>query len=349
MIYVGAGPLRTLAELQRKVETRTAGGGTEVSWVKERDIWCRVKGLSGRMKLEAMSREPQITHEITVRREGGLDARKRLVIRHASGSLGALDRVLLLDSLKFYYNCDETSGTRVDSGPNGLDVPQIGTVTSVTGKRGLGVNGIGNTSNYLEAVHNDLFRIGDNPFTLSYWAYIPTGTLTTNHPAISHYQNSGNQRGWVAYMQNANDRHSFAVSSDGASDTQVSWGSAPVFDTWQHVVCTHDPDLDIITISVDGGTPVSAAFSGGVFAATAPLGITSWRASSHIVGIGDVDEIGAWDRLLNDQELEYLGQAPSFDSFIESIDRTFMIAGIPENVDERGRYVKFMAVEGVAT
>ena len=29
--------------------------------------------------------------------------------------------------------------------------------------------------------------------------------------------------------------------------------------------------------------------------------------------------------------------------------RTFMIDGIPEDVDERGRYVRLMAVEGVAT
>ena len=72
-IYVGAGPLRTLAELQRKVQARTAAGGTEVTWVKERDIWCRIKGLSPRLKLEAMAREPQITHEIVVRQELGRD------------------------------------------------------------------------------------------------------------------------------------------------------------------------------------------------------------------------------------------------------------------------------------
>jgi SPP1 family predicted phage head-tail adaptor len=79
-IYVGAGPLRTLAELQRKVQVRTAAGGTEVTWVKERDVWCRIKGLSPRLKLEAMAREPQITHEIVVRQELGLDATKRLVV-----------------------------------------------------------------------------------------------------------------------------------------------------------------------------------------------------------------------------------------------------------------------------
>ena len=59
-IYVGAGPLRTLAELQRKVQARTAAGGTEVTWVKERDIWCRIKGLSPRLKLEAMAREAHL-------------------------------------------------------------------------------------------------------------------------------------------------------------------------------------------------------------------------------------------------------------------------------------------------
>jgi len=79
-IYVGAGPLRTLAELQAKTEVRTPAGGTEVTWVKERDVWCRVQGLSPKLKLEAMAREPQISHEIVVRQEEDIDPTKRLVV-----------------------------------------------------------------------------------------------------------------------------------------------------------------------------------------------------------------------------------------------------------------------------
>lgn len=77
---IGAGELRTCAELQRKVETRTAAGGTQVTWERVRDVFCRVKGLSLNMKLAAGAREPQITHEIIARQEDDIDATKRLVV-----------------------------------------------------------------------------------------------------------------------------------------------------------------------------------------------------------------------------------------------------------------------------
>lgn len=81
MIHVGSGQLRTLAELQKKVEVRTAAGGTALTWKRERDVWVRIKSLSSRLKVEARAREPNITHEVTARREDGdIDATKRLVV-----------------------------------------------------------------------------------------------------------------------------------------------------------------------------------------------------------------------------------------------------------------------------
>lgn len=77
---LGAGELRTCAELQRKVETRTTAGGTAVTWVRVRDVFCRIKGLSPSLKVEAMAREPQLTHEIVARQEDDIDATKRLVV-----------------------------------------------------------------------------------------------------------------------------------------------------------------------------------------------------------------------------------------------------------------------------
>jgi len=230
--------------------------------------------------------------------------------------------VFLFDALKFYYKGDEASGQRDDSGPNGLHVPAIGAVGSVPGALNLGVGGTGNVSNFLEAAHNDLFRV-PGAFTLSYWHLIPAGTLTENHPAIGHFNTTSPnaQAGWLGYMRNANDRHTFEASADGiaANVVRVSWGSAPVVDTWQHVVCVFDPVAALIKISVDGGAFVTAAFAGPIFAATAPLGITSMRVSAHIVGLGDVDEIGGWDRVLNAEELDYLfggGTPPAFSMFM---------------------------------
>ena len=77
---IGAGELRTCAELQRKVRKRTAAGGETVKWERVRDVFCRIKGLSPSLKLEAMAREPKLTHEIIARQEDDIDATKRLLV-----------------------------------------------------------------------------------------------------------------------------------------------------------------------------------------------------------------------------------------------------------------------------
>lgn len=77
---IGAGELNVCAELQKKVETRTAAGGRNPGWVRERDVWVGIRGLSPRLQLEARAREPQITHEIVARQEDDIDATKRLVV-----------------------------------------------------------------------------------------------------------------------------------------------------------------------------------------------------------------------------------------------------------------------------
>lgn len=76
----GSGELNICAELQQKAETRTDAGGRNPGWVFERDVWVKIRPLSPRLKLEAMAREPQITHEIVARQEDDIDATKRLVV-----------------------------------------------------------------------------------------------------------------------------------------------------------------------------------------------------------------------------------------------------------------------------
>ncbi len=95
---VGAGELNTCAELQRKVaKTRTPAGGETFVWERERDVFCRIKGLSMSMKLEAGAREPQITHEIVARQENDIDATKRLVVPVNGSIVGG--RAFMIDGI----------------------------------------------------------------------------------------------------------------------------------------------------------------------------------------------------------------------------------------------------------
>lgn len=229
--------------------------------------------------------------------------------------------IFLLDDIKFYYRCDEASGTREDASSNGLDVNEIGTVPTAAGARSLAVDGTGNSSNRLEASHNDGFRgSGANGITVSAWVKIATGAETANQPIVAHWANAS--RGWLLWHRpiGANQFLRFNVSSDGAAtDGEVAWTVNTPLDAFVHVVAWYDPVNDVLGMRVNGAAAVTAAHTAGIFANTAPLGIAQANLSSIVVATELVDEIGAWDRVLNDDEQDFLfssGTPPDFATFV---------------------------------
>lgn len=56
--------MRSFVELQRKAVTPDSGGGRAVSWETERQLYCRIKPLSGTKRMEAMSLQSSVTHQI---------------------------------------------------------------------------------------------------------------------------------------------------------------------------------------------------------------------------------------------------------------------------------------------
>lgn len=233
--------------------------------------------------------------------------------------------IFLKDGLKYYYDCDEGSGTRFDSGSNGLDVPAIGSVNAqASGALNNAVDTTGNLVNYLSAVHDDLFRVGDNPFTLTFWSKIQTGQEFALSPAVAHYDSDGvSQAGYQARYRGGTKRYEWICSADGSAVTILAFGTELTKDVWNFVVCTHDPDLNVITLEINRTGLVSTAHSGGIFNNTAPFTIgAAFGSGGLVVAIADVDEIGAWDRLLNSDELDTLygsGTPPSFTTFTSSI------------------------------
>lgn len=77
--YIRAGALRLRAALQSRSETPDGGGGVSVTWNTEKDIWCRIRPLAGRERLEAMREESAITHEIHARYDASIIADKRIL------------------------------------------------------------------------------------------------------------------------------------------------------------------------------------------------------------------------------------------------------------------------------
>ena len=230
--------------------------------------------------------------------------------------------VFLLDDIKYYYNCDETSGTRFDSSSNGLDVGVIGGVPSVAGVLVRAVNTTGNPVNILEEPHDDGFRAGDNDFTLTFWNFIATGKEFDNHELISHLDEEGvDERGYLARYTTVGDKYTWTVSSNGeiGGVTTLTFGSTLTKDTWNFIVCKHDATANEITLEINGAGKVTAAHAGGVFNNTAPFNIGATHLSGGVAaGSTPIDEIGAWGRLLNNDELTTLrggGTPPAFSTF----------------------------------
>ena len=76
---IRAGDLHHLAELQSKAIVADAGGGDTVTWSKDRDLWCHISDVSGRMALDAMMRQEEIKTEIVARYNADITTDKRIV------------------------------------------------------------------------------------------------------------------------------------------------------------------------------------------------------------------------------------------------------------------------------
>lgn len=86
---MSAGRLRHYAELQSKQEVEDDGGGVDVTWAKERNVWCYIRPVSGVQRMEAMRRNSKISHEIKARYNSDLNPTKRIVYRGKAYNLEA--------------------------------------------------------------------------------------------------------------------------------------------------------------------------------------------------------------------------------------------------------------------
>lgn len=76
--HLTAGDLHHRAELQIKSEPADGIGGVTVTWSKERDLWCNITDVSGRMALEAIQRESQLKTDIFARFNADITTEKRI-------------------------------------------------------------------------------------------------------------------------------------------------------------------------------------------------------------------------------------------------------------------------------
>lgn len=236
--------------------------------------------------------------------------------------------VFLLDGLVAYYDF-EAGNPIADKSVNGHDLVWVGTgpTIEVGGKLGNRSRGTQNTSNYARtAAHHADFHPGDDGMTFTAWVNIPNGTLTINHPIFAHYNNAGDNRGWVFWGQNSSDEFAMTCSNNGSSDTTIAWGTDYVVDTWYFVVGFIDTANNRIGIEVNRGTTKWAALTAPYHNPEETLDHHFFHASSDIAGGARVDEAGIWKRILLTEELDALynsgGTPPAFSTFESEVQES---------------------------
>lgn len=131
-----------------------------------------------------------------------------------------------------------------------------------------------------------------------YAAWVTLESKPANQMRImQHWLTTGNNRAAALFWDNVTDRFAFSVSHDGTSSvatvTANNFG-APSQNTRYLVIAWHDPAVDKIFISINGGTAdEAAANAAGIFAAAANFTIGA-QADGTLAFDGVIDEAGFW-------------------------------------------------------
>lgn len=206
----------------------------------------------------------------------------------------------LADNLISFWSLDEASGNALDAhGSN--DLTDNNTVDSATGIIGNARSFTKANSEYFSHADNADLSTGDIDFTFAGWANVSS---YTGFPGILGKDNGGSgEREYGLYTYSG--RFRWYVSDNGTSESTAVEFTGLTTATWYFFVVYHDSVNNIISISVNDGTPVTAAHSTGINDGTADFRIGD-VPYNNLYMAGQIDELGFWKRVLTSSEITEL-------------------------------------------
>lgn len=210
----------------------------------------------------------------------------------------------LSDNLVAYWSLDEASGNAVDAhGSN--DLTQNGTIASVAGKVGNARQLESANSEYFSLADNTDLSTGDIDFTLAGWVNMAslinqsfaTKGGGTNGEYDLRFAAGGTQRFQFRFWGSAGFGNAGSVLADNAGGPSTS--------TWYFIVAWHDSTNNECGISVNDGTPDTAAVSTGVIDGTDAFALGAYAAFLEYAN-ATLDEWGLWKRVLSSAEITEL-------------------------------------------
>lgn len=194
----------------------------------------------------------------------------------------------LLDGLVAYYPGNELTGGMLDA---------VGSLDLSTVIGSPGAFGVARPARW--------FTEGDDGFSRANNAVFQGGNIDkvwrirVMPSAVGGYQfvfykdgDFSSAREYGLYINNSPTRFTFYATNNGSTVVEAQWGSDAVANVWYDVVVWHDATNHQIGISVDGGTPVTSALTGGIYVGTSDFIVG--RSSSGFSGF--VSDLGIWNR-----------------------------------------------------
>tara|TARA_Y100000310_G_scaffold173972_1_gene174122 strand:+ start:1402 stop:3483 length:2082 start_codon:yes stop_codon:yes gene_type:complete len=197
-------------------------------------------------------------------------------------------------SLESFWPLNEPSGIRKDTEGN-TDLTDNNTVTQELGVAPSARQFTRANSEYFELADNVALSGSDRPVTISAKIYIDA--LAANTTVVSKWDTTGDQREYLLDVDGSGNLV-FSVSGDGTAGdvTTATWGSVLSTATWYYVEAYHDSTDNVIGITVDDGTPVTAAHTTGIHDGTAAFAVGRETGGNYFDG--RIQMVRFWDKLL---------------------------------------------------
>ena len=231
----------------------------------------------------------------------------------------------LLEGLLWYYELGEPSGTRIDSGPNVLNLSEIGTVGQAAGIIGNAADFDGGTEKLIHSF-DSLYDFSDTDFSITGWMYLEVdvsahavymgngGTSNANRVINLIYLSGGEEMRFVL----SNDSNTINLLAG-----QIS-GSIPIAE-WFFFCVRYNKTTKEMSLLLNDETPTTLIAAGN----PQNLGDQSFVVGNSVSDQnpleGRIDEVGGWDRLLTSEECTFLyniGNAnrPDLQQFVVNAD-----------------------------
>lgn len=213
------------------------------------------------------------------------------------GSSGGAAAPLLTD-LVAYWNLDEASGNRADSGPNGYTLTDVNTVGSRTGEGGAGTAAdfVAANTEYLTVTGNsDLRGAIGQAWSMFFWFIVDD--LTAQRELIATLA-SGGVSGYDVFASSGQMR--FRARADAFTQLIMPGVSTGA---WTAIYVAYNGS-DTLTASQNDGTPITQAISGDFVPGSESFQLGANRGT--LTHEGGLQCVGRWNRELTAAEITYL-------------------------------------------